>query len=277
MAIRRMSVACDGHIHLYPEYSLPAALRILASNLPRLAGTGLPSSEPVFCAALMAEARECRFFRRLRDRAPADRAAFSVEDAGEPAALRIIQAGLPCVHVIAGRQTVTRERIEILALATDADVPGDAGTAETLRAIRDAGGIPVVNWAPGKWLAERGRFVRALLEQSRPGDFLLGDTALRPASWREPPLMRFAQDKGFGVVRGSDPLPFPGEENLLGTYGFAYEGPFDPDRPVTSIRQILASGASAVTAAGRRCGSARALWRTLKALAAKKSANAVRR
>jgi hypothetical protein len=118
-----------------------------------------------------------------------------------------------------------------------------------------------VAWSPGKWTGARGRLVEALVEETPPGGLLLADTALRPRGWPEPRLMRRARAKGFGVLAGSDPLPFPGEERRIGCYATCWEGSFDPERPAASVRAALDTPSPALHARGTRLGVAAVAWR----------------
>jgi hypothetical protein len=140
---------------------------------------------------------------------------------------------------MAGRQVVTSEKLEILALGADVSTSDGLTAEETLDLIRAAAAIPVLSWSPGKWFGRRGRIIRALIASSSPDRFLIGDTGLRPTFWPMPVLMRRARRKGFTLIGGSDPLPLPGEERWVGTYGVAIQADFDTSRPAESLRQLL--------------------------------------
>jgi len=118
----------------------------------------------------------------------------------------------------------------------------------------DADGIPVLSWAPGKWFFERGKVVKTLIHQFGANQLLIGDTCLRPTIWGTPELAREATEKGLRTIAGSDPLPFPGEERLMGTYATTLQGSFDPAKPASSLRNILRSPDAVAALTGRRCG-----------------------
>jgi hypothetical protein len=107
----------------------------------------------------------------------------------------------------------------------------------------------------------RRRIVEGLLEGTSPKDLLIGDSSLRPAGWPEPGLMRAARRAGFRIVAGSDPLPFAGEERMLGRYGVAGDGAFDPRCPAASLRRWLNDPASAFRRVGTRSPLAQVLRR----------------
>jgi hypothetical protein len=245
-----MTVIADTHVHLYPRYDTAAALRTLQANLVALA----PDAVPV---GFLAEPAGHAAFAALAENGAA--VCVNAEPSGSGGVLRSLlftprpAAGAALV-LLPGRQVVTRERIEILALTLEEPVEGGRPAEATVSEILERDGVPVVSWAPGKWFFRRGRVVRALLDRFKPGELLLGDTSLRPLGWGEPRLMRAARRRGFGVVAGSDPLPARGEERYMGCYATRLEGDWDAARPVASARRLLRAGAQQARPAGRRSG-----------------------
>lgn len=252
-------IIADTHVHLYPCYDLEAALRGLAGRLRALA----PGAQ---AAAFLTERHDCHVFAGLRDgaiRLPD----ISVTPSAEAEAVRVSCAAGDLI-VWAGRQLVTAERIEVLALTTDAVLADGMRARDALAAVREAGGVPVLPWGLGKWFLRRGDLVRELIETAAPGDLTVGDSAMRPRGWPEPGIMRMARTFGLPVLAGSDPLPLPGEERLMGTYATCFNHSLDTDRPVTSIRAILTTPGLSAAARGSRPGPLRNLirnWRLARA------------
>jgi hypothetical protein len=237
-------VVADTHVHLYPGYDLRAAVAAAARHLAALAG-----SEAAIRVLFLTERADCRVYGDLAAGARAI-PGVAVRTCSEPGAL-LAGDGAQEVYLIAGRQLVTRERIEVLALGADLDLPDGAPIRDTIPAVRAGGATPVLPWSPGKWLFSRGRAVAELLESSEPGEFSLADSALRPAFSPEPHLLRAAREKGFAVLAGTDPLPLPGEEARIGAYGVLARTGFDREAPLSSAQRLL-SGTLAIV--GRRCG-----------------------
>jgi len=246
-------VVADTHLHLYPCYDLALALASLAANLGRT-----PAGAYV---GFFAERHDCQMFAALRaDAARQSRDGFEIRQLPDPGALLLAVAGTPPVHLFAGRQIVTAERIEILALLAPVAPPDGLPAKQVVAAILEAGGVPVVGWSPGKWWRGRGHLVRSLLARFGADSLLLGDTALRPARCPEPPIMRVARRQGVRVIAGSDPLPFPGEERLLGSYASIFAGTLDPARPVESARRLLLSAAAGSAGSRGSWGGAARRW-----------------
>jgi hypothetical protein len=205
-------------------------------------------------AGFLAERGDHRIFAALRAGSLHPGGGVAVRRLPEAEALLLESDGRQ-VYLFAGRQIVTAERIEVLALGADLDLADGLPAERVIAAILAANGVPVIGWSPGKWWGARGRLVGELLRRSQPGDLLLGDTALRPRCGFEPRLMREARRRGLAVIAGTDALPLPGEERILGTYATVFEGTFDAERPLHSARHLLRSpGAYAGT-----CGT-RGTW-----------------
>jgi hypothetical protein len=251
-----MPLLADTHVHLYPVHD---ADRLLGGALDRLRGQYRGEAA---CVVALTERHDCRAFRDLRD-GRLKPASFTVTPAG-PHALTLRRADGRALHIIAGRQVAARERLEILALGVDAEIPDGEPIRDTIRRTRDAGALPVLAWAPGKWLFKRGKIVAALLDESAPGTLLIGDTALRPTLWVTPELMSYASLKGLKVIAGSDPLPAAGEEHVAGTHASFFEAAFDEADPAGSFRRILLDPKARPLTVGRR-GSVMAVWSRLRA------------
>ena len=248
-----MRIIADTHLHLYPCYSLERVFARLMSV----------SEEFDVLLGFLAERHDCDFHGRLLRGEIAVKSPFHVAPAGDGLAVAITRVphpapGFHCpesrtLHLLPGRQLVTSERLEILALATTAMIPDGLPAIEAVDRTLECGGVAVLAWAPGKWLFRRAPVVRALLDNFGPGSLLIGDSSLRPTVWGTPLPMRSASRRGFKVVAGSDPLPFKGEEEKPGTYTSLFEGEFDSATPLQSARDLLTGQVQPVTV-GRRDG-----------------------
>lgn len=259
-----MAIIVDAHVHFYPCYDTRLALANLLKNLSHLDGNA-------YKAAFLAERHDRQFFNFFKENSQKlNEDGIKIEQTGETNSLKIAMDGSNPLYLFAGRQVVTAERIEILALTINIDMPDGRKADKVVEHILDKGGIPVISWAPGKWLFKRKRIVKQLIERFSPGEILIGDTTLRPLIWKEPYLMRLAKKRGFGLVAGSDPLPFAGEEKYMGSYGFFTEGNISADKPVSSVRSILRSSGSSFKRVGKRNQTIEAIKRLVGNIKAKR-------
>lgn len=252
MATAPTRIIMDGHVHIYPGYDVPEAVECLFCNLTANA----PAAPPETCTVmigLLAESRACRFYRDIaQSRTSINSESWRFEAGPDEGSVTIHEHGVIKGFLVAGRQIVTAEKLEVLGLGSDISVNDGLPAEETIRAVRAQGAVPVLSWSPGKWFFARGKRVQSLLETHTPGDFLMGDTGLRPTVWPLPFLMKSAARQGFVIIGGSDALPLPGEECQLGSYGVSCLAQFDPCKPADSLRRILADPATRPIPLGHR-------------------------
>ena len=139
--------------------------------------------------------------------------------------------------VVAGRQVVSSENLEVLAIGTCEQFESGTPTPRLIKKIVKVGAIPIIPWGAGKWMGKRGRLVDELVESSELPPFFLGDSGNRPAFWPRPTHFRRAEDKGIKILSGSDPLPFPGEAKRVGSFGVALKGSLDAETPAQDLKR----------------------------------------
>jgi hypothetical protein len=200
----------DTHLHLYPEYDLPQAFNQLIDHSAQF-------GQSVSRIACLAERHDCQYFNSI-SQGDIQLDGFKIEPSEENEILLKRERDQLCVSILPGRQVITAENIEILALASNEAIDDGQPALDVIYQVNQLGGVPVLAWSPGKWFAKRGKLVKRLITELDDQSFLIGDTTLRPYGWQTPGLMKQAMANGFGVVAGSDPLPFAGEEKWLGQY-----------------------------------------------------------
>jgi hypothetical protein len=218
----------DGHVHFHECFDEAQFFSAACANLSRQ-GAGLPT-------LLLAEMPGQQVFARWRS----GNAAWPVTVTNEPLSILLGDKLL----VIAGRQIVTAERIEVLAVACIENIANGLALDATVAAVRDAAALPVLPWGVGKWSGERGRFVADAVTRH---SLLLGDNAGRPLGWPQPALFQH-----HVVLPGTDPLRFKSDQERPGTYGFILEGRFDSERPAGAIVDALQKLTQSPLSFGRR-------------------------
>ena len=113
-----MNIIADTHIHFYPCYDLKRALMVLRSNLADLG----PDCTHL---AFLAERYDCHYFQEIRDKKQEiSSSSVQINDLGE--ALLLQEEGYNDLFLFAGRQVITRERLEVLALTMNTEIPDGA-------------------------------------------------------------------------------------------------------------------------------------------------------
>jgi hypothetical protein len=218
----------DTHVHLHRGVPLEVLLARALSNLKR------NGDERAAYMLMLAQCGTDLSWAELQK-------AF---DAGVPglSVLRTQEAGSVCVvfpagerlYLAAGQQVVTSEKLEVLSLASAAGIAAGMTLTDTLEAIDQAGGVPVVPWGAGKWTGVRLTVLQKALDGRRTF-FRLGDNGGRPACWRLPVFPGPARD----FLNGSDPLPVSGDKMRAGTYGIRLDGAPDPAAPARWVADRL--------------------------------------
>ncbi|MEX0745755.1 MAG: hypothetical protein WD118_09140, partial [Phycisphaeraceae bacterium] len=181
---------------------------------------------------------------------------WRVEPTNESCALRLRAAGQPTLVLVAGRQIVTRQRLEVLALGTRTMFDDRNDIAATIAQVHRDGALPVLPWGFGKWLFGRGRIVRDLIDSPPVPTLCLGDNGGRPCGSMTPTLLKRAGRPGrprIPVLPGSDPLPFAHQVGRIGRYGFTIAVDLAGPRPFDALREALTAGVAPLPV-GRRDG-----------------------
>jgi hypothetical protein len=154
--------------------------------------------------------------------------------------------------IVPGRQIVTAERLEVLALGCDDEVPDRQPIRDVLRSLADRAAVPAIPGGLGKWGGPRGRLVRDLIEATPETSFCLGDNGGRARWLPGPALFRRAAARRIPVLGGSDPLPLPSQVTRPGSYGFVLDDWRDTDEPATAILTRLRGLTSSPVVFGER-------------------------
>jgi hypothetical protein len=143
--------------------------------------------------------------------------------------------------LIAGRQLVTAEKIEVLSLFSPTFIEDGLELTRTVTEIHKRDGLAVLPWGVGKWLGKRGTILNHYLRQADPCGLFVGDNGGRPKLWPAPRLFEVAAGRGIRLLPGSDPLPLPAEEKRIGSYGFRCQGTCGEEHPARDLRLLLAA------------------------------------
>jgi hypothetical protein len=236
----------DCHVHLYDCFEINDFLTGANRNL-RLAGRELKSSEAPMPILMLTEAGRENGFERLKSLArglqkseresnsewkvrllPADKAAVIATNRSDQELL-----------IISGRQIISSEGLEVLALATDQEFADDYPLKELVHEIRAMNAIPVIPWGVGKWLGQRGRVLKKFLASDVNHEFFLGDILGRPIFWPRSSIFELAASQGICVLPGTDPLPLKSETERAGMCGIHVEHPICLSCPSESLKEAL--------------------------------------
>jgi hypothetical protein len=225
----------DVHVHVQENFDHGRFYRAALGNF-RVASSRIAAGGPWTACLVLTETGHQHEFERLHDdrlRKGRRRSSLLVGATPEPEALWVRPTQTSeSILVVAGRQLVSSEGIEVLVFPTREEAPAAVDLDELLRDAARRRKIAVLPWGFGKWWGRRGTFIRSIL-LSNQGIFV-ADTGHRPRGSRRPRLLVEAEAQGVPVLAGSDPLPLPGEQERAGSTCFALMAPKGP-RPLSSI------------------------------------------
>lgn len=242
----------DAHVHLYPFMSVTSVLNAAERNLIAVdaaAGRGGPRDGLL----VVADPEGVRGYERL-----------AADDSGDWERTEVNGASITfrrrngrTMTAVRGQQLISREGLEVLGTGYGTRLPSGLSLPETVRRIRAAGGLSILAWGVGKWLGRRGRVLDALIaSEAGAPDVMLADNAGRPRFWSRVPQFEAAAERGMRVLAGTDPLPLPGEERRVGSYGFRVSMPREAgESMIDALRRALESPEVPLEIVGRQIGA----------------------
>lgn len=230
----------DGHVHVYPNYNLDTFFQAALTNMEKYAASLYPGEANIQKILLFTEGKENDFFTRFKNNECSMKmSGYKFERTKEEYSLALLLKGKPVCYIFKGRQIVARENLEVLAVASSRQIADGLPIRDVIKQIIDRQEIAVLAWGVGKWFFQRGKIITGIINETKSPYLFIGDNSARPTSWPKPALFKLAEKANMFIINGSDPLPFAGEENKVGAYGFTFNGDFDPQEPARSFRAAL--------------------------------------
>ncbi len=242
----------DGHVHIYDCFDIDLLFSSAKDNFDRAAEQLGFSKESATHVLLLTEGATDNWYGRLQASGGGKKRA-SCKVSANWGGIFSREMDWLMVHrrdnqkeklyLVVGRQIVTAEGIEALALFCGDTIQNGLSLQDTIAAIRQSRGIPVLPWGVGKWLGKRGRRIKELLLSHGDGLLFLGDNGGRPKIWSTPTLFTLGLENNIALLPGTDPLPLPEEALRVGSFGFylQIDGQQHED-PIVYLRHALCSG-----------------------------------
>ncbi len=231
-------VLVDGHVHIYACHEIA---QVFDSAWRHFQGIAERCRAADFQGVLIfTESAGDQVFRELAQAQACTVGRWSVSATGEAPSLDLQRDDGARLLVLAGRQLVSREKLELSAYFITETIADGAPLTVLLEQVHHQGGLSVLPWGVGKWFGKRGREVQDRLR--RPASpVLLSDNGGRPWFWPRPRLFRLARQQQIPVLAGSDPLPKASEQQQAGSVGFVLRGALPFESPAEALKQRLLS------------------------------------
>lgn len=231
----------DAHVHIHACFDTAQFLQATYDNFFAQAQT-LGKEAAFSGVVLLTESYGVDCYARLFKMAGllhSELAGWQLSTTNEPMSLSILNEAGEHLTLIAGRQIVSSERLEILALGLVETIEDNLPIRDIIQKVQSANALCVLPWGFGKWTGKRGKIVRRLLNDKPGENFFIGDNAGRLAVWPAPAEYAVAASNGIRMLSGTDPLPWPDQFDTAGRFGSLLDRGLDPLRPLADIRRYL--------------------------------------
>lgn len=234
----------DAHVHIYDVFNLDLMINSAFLNFSKAMKSLEQKQSECSCYLLLTESAGLDYFAFLSSKTGADVHSFNyrwtLEETKERCSLRVCHPDFPDIvlFIVRGRQVITKERLELLALFTMENIPDDMPLEDCVQQIYKSGGLPVCAWGAGKWLGKRGELLSDFLQSPAGKQLYMGDSGGRPICW---PASKLLHLKPFSdrVVSGTDPLALVGEEKRVGSFGGYVAATVSQTMPAASLKDFL--------------------------------------
>jgi len=246
-------IIIDTHVHLYDCFELSTFLDSAYRNCQTHA-TQQQHHGPFLGVLLLTESSWDHWFQRLVTFAEQnttishhDSNPWRFEHTNEDFTLFAQSTNGEKLLIVAGRQIVTKEKFEVLALMTGQTFQDGLTIEESIKHVKKCGGIPVIPWAFGKWWGTRGKNLTELIQSLVINDVFLGDNSGRPKFLPYPGQFTLAKAQGIRILPGSDPLPLPSEDWRPCSVGLSFANVLDYESPGAHLKSILQDANTSLT------------------------------
>lgn len=235
----------DTHVHIHDCFSMSDFFDAAVENFQQASMRSGSAKAKQSFLLLLTESAGKKYYQKLYELAAREQTlsgrngmTWFFKGTSEQVALQACRSDGQNVFLLAGKQLITAENLEVLALMTLALIEEKQPLSITVQSVYRAGGIPVIPWGFGKWLGKRRQVLKKfLMENSEPT--FLGDNSGRPALFPRPRFFKFVETRGNRVLPGSDPLPFVWENSRAGSFGFTASIAFSPESPAAALKDFL--------------------------------------
>lgn len=237
--VHPLKLLVDTHVHFHECFTWMAFLDAAFANFARARRHSGWDPEWVGCMMFTETAGVNHYRALLDDPALARALGWRVEKGDDGCSAMLRRPGNGAMTIVAGRQIVTAEHLEVLALGCVDELPDGRPIRDVVRAVADRDALAVIPWGFGKWLGRRGQIVRDLIERADGTGLWLGDNGGRMRVLPRPHLFNWSERHGVVVLGGSDPLPLSAHVTRPGSYGSVLDVSHEEARAGSAIKAAI--------------------------------------
>ncbi len=228
----------DTHVHLYDCFDRTTFFNAALKNFQHAATSlGLPGNTPA--SLMLTETCKDHAFDSLIEQRELAGGHWHFRETGDGQSLVASHDNQDVLTVVAGRQIVTREGLEVLALCCNDTFTDGQTIQDTIEKVLEADALPVIPYGVGKWTGARAKVLENVLNGPHSSKLFLGDNAGRLALAGEPKQFAEARKRGIWTLHGTDPLPLASQAKRVARAVMILKGDIDPDKPAASINRLI--------------------------------------
>ena len=238
----------DAHVHIHSNFNIEHFINSAFNNFNKNADLISPSCEfnGILC---LTESQGLNYFRSLYSNLNFLEK-YKLSQTNEENSFSCSNIDHKKIFFISGKQIVTTEKLEVLALGFNEDFKDGRPIEEVIDYVFSKNALPVLPWGVGKWNGKRGKKVNYLIN-NKSNIFFLGDNGNRPFFWKKPEIFNNAEKKGIINLPGSDPLPFISEEKRPGSFGFYFNEKVNEQTPFNDLKDKIINSKSSFSTFGK--------------------------
>lgn len=254
-------ILLDSHVHIYPCYPMGLFWKKALANF-KSAAARFPNETRFTGCLLLAESVRFNSYAAFREYAlgkgpapegfPRDWKVFPLADRQT---LYLSPPGETGIYLMAGRQIVSQEGLEVLALCTDVRADDGLPVKALIDRLSASDILTVLPWSPGKWLGARGKYLREIIREKADSGLFLGDIRQRPVCWPRPAEFELASRANVKILCGTDPLPLGFQAGDAGSFGNVVFARLDGKNPALHLKALLRSQETRIADYGQRIGA----------------------
>jgi hypothetical protein len=233
-------VLVDAHVHIHECFDLNIFLNSSYKNFKKCAKNfNAQSFEGVLC---LTENSKVNFFSKFRKTAELNSNQgnsldwkFHITD--EPNSIRLSRNQDEVMYIIAGRQIITKEKLEVLGIGLLQSIDNGKSLADVVELVNQNEALPIIPWGVGKWMGYRRKVISNFIVKYKNGSLFVGDNNNRPFFWVKSTIFKQAGRLNIRNLQGTDPLPFKSEVTKAGRYGFMIEARINQTKPFDEIKK----------------------------------------
>jgi hypothetical protein len=236
-------ILIDAHVHIHDCFDPDKSLDSAQNNF-KIAASDKFKTENFTGVLLLTESSGADKFKYLKEKSVKDerKDKWNFVQTFEENSIVAQKNEKDKIVIIAGRQIVSKEKLEVLGLGIVDKIDDGLPIEAVVNGVTERGGLAVIPWGVGKWFGSKGKIVKKLIQDQKFINLFVGDNGNRPFFWPKSKIIKEQENKNVLNFSGSDPLPFKNEFRKPGSFGFAFESSLNFNEPFKSIKMKITGG-----------------------------------